>query len=429
LSIITHTSPAQIDQDLGGWATSNSIDLTPSLLTELLTHRYNFQRKTPHSNWKVELSRLQAVAQTGFFFSPYGIFVREDPDQVLSDSKGYCTAGLKYGKKWSGSYKTVYRVRLANDSSHQIYALIRVKNGISPREKENYEAALSETTVLKHINELTYNKAIPGIISLSWMVQSPDSKELFILLPFYNKGAVYQLTRSFILDHQSQYEITEQLLKGILFLKNHQIAHRDIKPQNILIHQDEIDSYLGGDLKAALSDFGASYFETQPGIQETLAKEDVIRTTYHYAAPEIIERFYLRRFRENKIGLDTQWRELKLRFGLNQNLKLRWNPEWADLKTDQAADLWSLGLSLLEIFSSHYFGSQCWSRIKNPLNPRPKEFLAVQQIDVDRTLGKLSHFPFQSRIPDQIATVLKCLLRVNPAERCTPEEALALLKP
>jgi serine/threonine protein kinase len=141
------------------------------------------------------------------------------------------------------------------------------------------------------------------------------------------------------------------------------------------------------------------------------------------------------KFRELKIPADqwaTHWTLLKQNLGLSPLLNSRWNPAWTDIKTDQLSDLWSLGISLLEITSGQHLGALHWLKakhLKDPSDLKPNDLLMVDQEKVDQVLSALGQAPLVDLVEAQVVPIIRCLLRVNPEERCSAKEALQSLTP
>ena len=424
LSDKSHTSPEEIDEDLHEWIQADQ--LTVAQLTEFLTHYYFFSKARPHPIWSVELHNLKVVAQSAAIFDEIGVFFKMDPLEVHANPAGmYRLAKKNDAKNWRGSFKTVHRVILANDPSRKIYALSRVMKDLRPDENESHDVAVNELRIIRAIHSISQGNPVIGLLNFDRVHYSPNSKRVLFLSPFFNRGDGYERSLNTGVELADQVLLTEELLKGLDFLHHAGIVHRDIKPSNILLQRD--DSSLGGHLHAVLADFGTAYQDGQLGIDEILKSEDHLKTTYQYLAPETVEKFALRHHQKTAKMIQDRWTQMKLDRGLSAGLQLRWIPTWTAFETDRASDLWSLGLSFLEIFSRQKLNSRRWI-LKHPARAfQPEDFLTVEQYQVNDALAALEKPPLNAEVSPKLLPVLKCLLRVNPAERCSTEKALARL--
>ncbi len=422
LSQATETPVPQITHDFSLWLSNNKIDLNTQNLPQFLSHYYIFEKAIPERIWAMELNHLKAIAEARFIFDESGIFVRSDPDEILRDPlTNQWTLGTKKGQTWSGSFKTIYRVTLPQVPNPEEYALARVIKDPIPTNfsKDVYRAALNEISIISTITHLSQDQPVPGLLFFKHHQISNNTGRILFLSRFHNRGDAFQrATHHGKIEPEDLLNITAELLEGVRFLHNNQIVHRDIKPSNILIHRGT-DNY-----EAALADFGTAYHEGQPGLAEMLNNDETFRTTHRYAAPEAIEKFALKPYLGDQKVFQQQWKILKKIYSLPPHLQMRWDPSWSDHESDRASDLWSLGVSLLEISTETSLSSMTWTEIKNPMNPSLADFLSVNQAKVDAILRRIrspwsSHPQLKHMIP-----LLQCLLRVNPAKRCNIEQAL-----
>lgn len=79
--------------------------------------------------------------------------------------------------------------------------------------------------------------------------------------------------RSFSIEETEYF--AKNLIKGLAFLQENNIAHRDLKPGNIIC------DYVNGKLEYRLIDFGASKFNLEQTSTQTIVG------TYNYMAPEL----------------------------------------------------------------------------------------------------------------------------------------------
>tara|TARA_B100000925_G_scaffold159615_1_gene119841 strand:- start:59 stop:1216 length:1158 start_codon:yes stop_codon:yes gene_type:complete len=179
-----------------------------------------------------------------------------------------------------------------------------------------------KTIAIKQITKIIDNKYFNNEISLMKKLKHPNILQLidvvrtkgivYIILEYCNGGDLSKYISS---DNINQdYRYFSQILSGLEYLHKNNILHRDIKPQNILIHNNNIK----------ISDFGfAKAFE----------KNELITTfcgSPLYMAPEII----------------------------------------IDKEYNAQSDIWSLGVIIYELFTkSHpYYTSskkELWDNIKS----------------------------------------------------------------
>ena len=131
-----------------------------------------------------------------------------------------------------------------------------------------FELALM--TVLRHPNILP---CIAGNCSGS---------TFFIVTPFQSHGNLLMLLNEVhptTWPQSRQYLIAKQIAQGMSFLHSHDIVHRDLKSENILVDEN---------WQVRVADFGTSRFL---GPQDPTKKMNMVGTT-EYMAPEMVEGRY-----------------------------------------------------------------------------------------------------------------------------------------
>lgn len=132
----------------------------------------------------------------------------------------------------------------------------------------------------------------PNILKLYDVIENNETNEQYLILEYCNGGELKDVFKGD--DHTHDLEYFNQMVNGLEYLNLHSITHRDIKPQNILIHNHTLK----------ISDFG---------FAKSFQENEIIQTycgTPLYMAPEILR---------------------------NQDY-------------DTSSDIWSIGVILYELF-------------------------------------------------------------------------------
>jgi serine/threonine/tyrosine protein kinase RAD53 len=161
--------------------------------------------------------------------------------------------------------------------------------------------------------------------------------------------------------------ITKQILEGIAYVHRLGISHRDLKPDNILIMQDD-------PILVKITDFGLAKFSDNSTFMKTFCG------TLAYVAPEVITGKY------DALSQDSP------------------KDNYSSL-----VDIWSLGCLVYVLLTSHL-----------PFNGKTQAqmFQKIKQ-------GEYHESPLNSyEISQEGRDFLKCCLQVNPRLRITAEEAL-----
>ena len=195
--------------------------------------------------------------------------------------------GKKLGK---GSFGSVSLVTRKEDG--KIYAMKSVN--ISKLSKKEIEAALNEIRILAMLSH-------PNIIGYKDAFYDEKSKTLNVIMEYADDGDISHkieenLKRRLRFDESTIWEWIIQLLKGLKYLHDNNIMHRDLKCANIFLMKNGLLKI--GDLNVS-----------------KLAKSNMARTqtgTPFYLAPEI----------------------------------------WKDQKYDYKCDIWSMGCILYELCTS-----------------------------------------------------------------------------
>lgn len=211
-----------------------------------------------------------------------------------------------------------------------------------------------------------------------------DDNFIYFVSPFYTGGEINDLMYTNTTQaNEDEYEpISEvklkplvfQLLKAMCYLKQNQIVHRDIKPQNIMIenpnpnHEQQF---------IKLIDFGFC-LDLNEEIDERTQNltEQVFMGTKLYSAPEVLEEY--NHFVTNEFKLQS--------------------------------DMWSLGIIVFQLLSGE---------IPFPDDNEKKLTNAIMSCNYDFVPEEV----WNSK-SNECKKFIEKLLEPNPANRLTPEQAL-----
>jgi serine/threonine protein kinase len=160
---------------------------------------------------------------------------------------------------------------LPSSTTPEDAALIDFNEGsLTNKVEDHYTIALQrEVAVMKRLRH-------KNIVPLYEAIDDPHEQALYLVMKYVEKGPIVHLDATWScppLDIDYVRCITRQTASGVAYLHKHHIAHRDIKPDNIL---------LGADGVVYLSDFGVSQiFENDDRVTNSDG-------TPAYAAPEIV---------------------------------------------------------------------------------------------------------------------------------------------
>jgi serine/threonine protein kinase len=135
----------------------------------------------------------------------------------------------------------------------------------------------SEGKLLRHaIVILDKLKHQPAILKLLSVVNAPCDNLVYLELPYYAYGDLYQWRTGPYYQPDRMGKIFFDVIKGLQQLHSNGILHRDIKPQNILLSET----------RAVLSDFDLGEFKD---VQTALKFEEEIGMTTEFICPEIMQ--------------------------------------------------------------------------------------------------------------------------------------------
>lgn len=202
----------------------------------------------------------------------------------------------------------------------------------------------------------------PHIVALEEVFETSENTYLFMEL--CDKGELKSLVDSRQLSEQESATIIERLSSTIAYLHDNDIVHRDLKLENILLRGDGTDD----DFNIKVTDFGLSFLT---GGSSTFGNDKMMTTTCGtpmYMAPEILD---------NTVGYSHQ------------------------------CDIWSIGVIMYILLSR-----------KTPFEADTEDEL-YEKIKAGNI--KFSGEQWQS-ISESAKTLIKCMIKVDPAARITAKE-------
>ncbi|KAI9832170.1 MAG: hypothetical protein M1819_004521 [Sarea resinae] len=216
------------------------------------------------------------------------------PDDFTVDtielSKEFTSASLVPGKRGKligkGATATVKLMTRKGGSSGEIYAVKEFrKRGSKENEDDYVKKVKSEYTIAKSLHH-------PNIVeSIRLCTQNGRWNHV---MEYCSQGELYSLVEKRYLQLADRLCLFKQLLRGVAYLHNHGIAHRDIKLENLLLTSQ-------GHLK--ITDFGVSevFSGEHPGLRaaggecgknmgEVRRCAPGICGSLPYIAPEVLEK-------------------------------------------------------------------------------------------------------------------------------------------
>lgn len=166
----------------------------------------------------------------------------------------------------SGSFSVVWHGR------HKVHGTeVAIKEIITGRlNKKLEESLMSEIIILQNINH-------PNIIRLHDMIKEPG--KIHLVLEYCKGGdlSMFILKRQGRIPEATAKHFMQQLASGLKILRENNVIHRDLKPQNLLLSANDDNSVL------KIADFGFARSLQPRGLAETLCGSPL------YMAPEIMQ--------------------------------------------------------------------------------------------------------------------------------------------
>ncbi len=202
----------------------------------------------------------------------------------------------------NGGFSQVYK---AFDNEDKIYVALKIYQG-DPHSKYNLINEVKRFKKLRHPNIIEHIEAYEVNTGAFDIHGNPVQYQVGIL-EYADSGTLGDLLKKGKPDFRLLENITKDIIEGLAYLHDNNIIHRDLKPSNILLFKQ------GENLRAKITDFGIA-----KNTDATAASTQLVGTV-EYMAPEF--------FKNDTAGITL------------------------------AADLWSLGVILLEALTGiHPFG-------------------------------------------------------------------------
>lgn len=165
----------------------------------------------------------------------------------------------------SGSFSVVWHAR------HRVHGTeVAIKEIATGRlNKKLQESLISEIFILKQINH-------PNIIHLHDIIEAPG--KIHLVLEYCKGGDLSMyIQRHGRVPEDIAKQFMQQLVAGLQILRDNNLIHRDLKPQNLLLSTNDSNSVL------KIADFGFARSLQPRGLAETLCGSPL------YMAPEIMQ--------------------------------------------------------------------------------------------------------------------------------------------
>ena len=219
---------------------------------------------------------------SGYGSSGGGSFLSDDESSISISNKLFITdiseflPSKKYkilDKLGSGSFGKVFLAQ--NKYTKEKVAMKEIKK--SNKDLLSDGEIKDEIDILKSLDH-------PDIVRI---IESFNTKDSYVLVTEYCEGGeLYDQVRNQLSETQIAV-IFKQLLSGLAYLHSHNIVHRDLKLENILIQEIEKSKTTGEDLfNIKIIDFGTAR------IFDNKKKPQSIVGSSYYIAPEVLNQKY-----------------------------------------------------------------------------------------------------------------------------------------
>ncbi|SCU79801.1 LAFA_0B05688g1_1 [Lachancea sp. 'fantastica'] len=220
----------------------------------------------------------------------------------------------------------------------------------------NMDGVTRELEILRRLHH-------PRIVRLQGFYEDKDN--YYLVMEFVSGGDLMDFVAAHgAVGEDAGREITRQVLEAVTYIHAMGISHRDLKPDNILIEQDD-------PVLVKITDFGLAKIQGNGTFMKTFCG------TLAYVAPEVIS------------GTNSEEKEGN--------------------KYSSMVDMWSIGCLVYVILTGHL-----------PFSGSTQNELYKQISAGSYHEGPLKDY----KISDEARDFLESFLQVNPSERMTAEQAL-----
>lgn len=291
----------------------------------------------------------------------------------------------------SGIHKSNSKTRLSHNPNLKMSGIYKdfsindevVGTGAFATVKKAVERSTGKTFAVKIINKKKVIGNMDGVSRELEVLQKLDHPRIVRLKAFYEDDENYYMVMEFVsggdlmdfvaahgaVGEEAGREITRQILEAIEYIHSKKISHRDLKPDNILIEQDD-------PVLVKITDFGLAKIQGNGTFMKTFCG------TLAYVAPEVIG-------------------------GIAESDNDEENNDRNEYSS--LVDMWSLGCLVFVILTGHL-----------PFSGSTQEQLYEQIRKGSYHEGPLRDF----RISDEARDFIDGLLQVDQRKRMTVEKAL-----
>ncbi|EDR26019.1 hypothetical protein, conserved [Entamoeba dispar SAW760] len=179
-------------------------------------------------------------------------------------------------------YKVEYTELIGTGTSGKVFKGI-LEGKIDVAVKTLKAGSLKEVEEFQHEFGVLSKLDHKNIVKFYGVFQDEHQK-MMMVMEYCDKGSLYDVLSKgdLKMKFETLFDFSEQIAKGLEYLHNKNILHRDLKSLNILV-QTKINENGQEHLILKICDFGLSRFNSTDNLN-TLQK---LRGTYAYCAPEI----------------------------------------------------------------------------------------------------------------------------------------------
>ncbi|KAJ6541558.1 kinase-like domain-containing protein [Mycena capillaripes] len=242
-----------MERNYGSWLTPHSFE------TKTQSNSHADASERPPNPWRefykvappsAELVGLAPISDMVAMDGLRQLVSREDPKTVYSITR-------KLGQGWSGP---VYQATEITTGRR----VAIVQNDMSSQLKHLFLNQLSVMKELDHPNIITFVE--------SYLI---EPEELWIVTEYREGGELTHIIRNHKIAEDQMSNICLQICKGLAYLHSHEIIHRDIRPDNVLVD-------MLGQVKIKGFGFCAKLTEKRP-------RRMSMAGTPHWMAPEVVK--------------------------------------------------------------------------------------------------------------------------------------------